>query len=412
MKLPRAPSGIARSKGCLARRSPAHRAPWRRSARDRAVADAARCRNPGPAWHRRARAVRARLSREAAPRLRQARAARATRLWGLAWVDDPANESRSTIATTCGCGLPELAERWPAAPRMAQRLAEQNGRSAERFSGDALQDASTLAAEDAIAREELIGLPPSRQRNLLRHLVRTAGLPIPSAQKVEELRAAVLSSAEDAHTHVRWPAGTAGLSRRLYLLRPTGPALRPGLSRPCRPDGTLVRASDGSCFVQLAGMRGFPGVAREGLGLRSRGWRGIAPLPVAGTYAQTEELAARGAHRTVDARPLAAAYRQRPMVAVADLCSTRRCAARRRAALARPLGALIRPSATLLSPAPTAWGWSGRDHFWYFVIPSPGEPKRRSFESSSAPKKSADWLCFFETLNASELAALQGRRCK
>ena len=243
------------------------------------------------------------------------------RLWGLAWVDDPTNESlehdRNYLRLRV---VPALAERWPAAPRMAQRLAEQMADAEEILEMMALQDARTLAAEDRIAREELIDLPPSRQRNLLRHLVRTAGLSIPSAQKVEELRAAVLSSAADAHTHIRWPGGEGRFYRGcLYLLKP--------LALPSGPDfrGRVARTApwsgpEGDLGFVPSGDEGLPqSWLDEGLELRFRaGGERFAPLPGARSVALKRWLHEARIVPWMRGR-LPLLYRQGQLIAVADL---------------------------------------------------------------------------------------------
>ena len=243
------------------------------------------------------------------------------RLWGLAWIDDPANESlehdRNYLRLRV---VPALSERWPAAPRMAQRLAEQMADAEEILEMMALQDARTLAAEDRIAREELIDLSPSRQRNLLRHLVRTAGLSIPSAQKVEELRAAVLSSAADARTHIRWPGGEGRFYRGcLYLLKPlalpSGPDFRGRVARTAPwsgPEGDLG-------FVPSAD-EGLPqSWLDEGLELRFRaGGERFAPLPGARSVALKRWLHDARIVPWMRGR-LPLLYRQGQLVAVADL---------------------------------------------------------------------------------------------
>jgi tRNA(Ile)-lysidine synthase len=216
--------------------------------------------------------------------------------------------------------VPALAERWPAAPRMAQRLAEQMADAEEILEMMALQDARTLAAEDRIAREKLIDLSPSRQRNLLRHLVRTAGLSIPSAQKVEELRAAVLSSAADAHTHIRWPGGDGRFYRGcLYLLKPlalpSGPDFRGRVARTAPwsgPEGDLG-------FVPSAD-EGLPlSWLDEGLELRFRaGGERFAPLPGARSVALKRWLHDARIVPWMRGR-LPLLYRQGQLVAVADL---------------------------------------------------------------------------------------------
>jgi tRNA(Ile)-lysidine synthase len=83
----------------------------------------------------------------------------------------------------------------------------------------AAQDAAGLDAPARLPRAKLAALDPARQRNLLRYLLRRAGLGIPSAVKIEELRHALLEARADAQPLVRWPGGEGRVFRReLHLL--------------------------------------------------------------------------------------------------------------------------------------------------------------------------------------------------
>ena len=243
------------------------------------------------------------------------------RFWGLDWVDDPANESLAHDRNYLRLRVvPALAQRWHAAPRMAQRLAEQMADAEEILETMALQDACALASEDRIAREELVDLSPSRQRNLLRHLVRSAGLATPSAQKLEELRGAALHSAADARTHIRWPGGEGRFYRGcLYFLRPLAP--------PSGPDfrGRVARKApwsgpEGDLHFVPSEDEGLPqSWLDEGLELRFRaGGERFAPLPGARSVALKRWLHDARIVPWMRGRvPLL--YRQGQLVAVADL---------------------------------------------------------------------------------------------
>ncbi|HLF09720.1 MAG TPA: tRNA lysidine(34) synthetase TilS [Gammaproteobacteria bacterium] len=142
--------------------------------------------------------------------------------WQLCWLEDPANQSiahdRSLLRLQI---IPKLRERWPAAPRMAQRLAQQMADAEEILEAMAVHDARNLASVDRVPRVALATLAPSRQRNLLRHLIREAGLPMPSARQLENLRESLLAARPDAQTRIRWPGGEGRVYRDcLYLFEP------------------------------------------------------------------------------------------------------------------------------------------------------------------------------------------------
>jgi tRNA(Ile)-lysidine synthase len=83
----------------------------------------------------------------------------------------------------------------------------------------AARDAAAVADASRVPRAALEPLDPARQRNLLRHLVRRAGFEPPSAQKIEELRAALLDARRDAQPRIRWAGVDARVFRgHLYLM--------------------------------------------------------------------------------------------------------------------------------------------------------------------------------------------------
>lgn len=153
--------------------------------------------------------------------------------WGLSWLEDPMNRDlaydrnylRHEVA-------PLLEERWPAAPKMAARLAAQM-RDAEAILEDvARRDAEGVQDLRRLPAALLHGLPPARQRNLLRHALRALGLSVPGAEAIERLRAAVGQRA-DARTLVEWPGGEARVYRaHLYLLSASAPGSGPALRAP------------------------------------------------------------------------------------------------------------------------------------------------------------------------------------
>ncbi len=149
--------------------------------------------------------------------------------WQLTWLEDPANAAlrhdRSFLRVEV---LPHLKERWPAATRMAERLAAQMTDAEELLVTVAAADAQAIENQRRIPRAVALSLAPARQRNLLRHLIRSAGLGIPSALQLDELRSSWLNARADAQTLVRWPGGEGRIYRgNLYLLTPLAPPPQP-----------------------------------------------------------------------------------------------------------------------------------------------------------------------------------------
>jgi len=195
------------------------------------------------------------------------------RAWNLRWLEDPANVSLEHDRNFLRAAVvPRLVERWPAAARSAQRLAEQMA-DAERILDDvAARDAAAVADPRRVPRAVLAPLEPARQRNLLRHLLRRAGFEPPSAHKIEELRAALLAARHDALPRIRWPGADARVFREhLYLLSALPTASEAGYAarldkrtRWTGPEGELA-------FERLAGGPGLPeSWLDEGLTLRFR----------------------------------------------------------------------------------------------------------------------------------------------
>jgi len=173
----------------------------------------------------------------------------------LAWIDDPSNlESRHDRNYLRLHVLPPLRARWPAVAQQAERLAEQASEAEQLLEAVAAEDARALAAPWHVPRAMLAALEPMRQRNLLRHLLRGAGLDTPSARKLDELRRALLDSHAESRTRVRWPSGEGRVYREaLHLLAPLPSASPSGYAAPIAagetwvgPEGrlTLERARD------------------------------------------------------------------------------------------------------------------------------------------------------------------------
>ena len=140
--------------------------------------------------------------------------------WNLRWLEDPANRSLEHDRNFLRAAIvPRLVERWPAAARSAQRLAEQMADAEEILTEVAARDAAAVADPVRVPRAVLEPLDRARQRNLLRHLVRRAGFEPPSAQKIDELRAALLDGRRDARPRVQWAGVDARVFRgNLYLM--------------------------------------------------------------------------------------------------------------------------------------------------------------------------------------------------
>ncbi|HEX7080886.1 MAG TPA: tRNA lysidine(34) synthetase TilS [Gammaproteobacteria bacterium] len=142
--------------------------------------------------------------------------------WMLDWLEDPSNRSlehdRNLVRAKL---LPVIRERWgDAALRSAARLAAAMGDAEEILVSVAEADlAAAGAVADRVPLAPLRALQAARRRNALRHAIRRANLPMPNADRLERLCAAIAESGPGARARVQWPGGEARVYRdRLYLL--------------------------------------------------------------------------------------------------------------------------------------------------------------------------------------------------
>jgi tRNA(Ile)-lysidine synthase len=142
--------------------------------------------------------------------------------WNLTWLDDPANAAlrfdRSYLRARV---LPALHERWPAAQRAAARLARQMAEAEELLEEVAADDTREVADLHRLPCERVRTLSPARQANLLRFVVRTLGLPMPSSLHLEQLRDAILREHAGGRAQVTWPGAAAHIYREHVYLLPT-----------------------------------------------------------------------------------------------------------------------------------------------------------------------------------------------
>lgn len=194
------------------------------------------------------------------------------RAWGLRWLDDPANSDlrhdRNFLRREV---VPRLVERWPAAARSAQRLAEQATEAEGIIDELAALDAGSIDIR-RVPRADLAALDESRQRNVLRHLLRELGLPAPGAAKLEELRAAFLGARPDAQPHVRWPGAEGRVYRaHLYLMPPLTAASARDYRAPLGAQSRWIGPEGELYFESSASGAGLPESWLEsGLELRFR----------------------------------------------------------------------------------------------------------------------------------------------
>jgi len=150
----------------------------------------------------------------------KAEIAAAANRWELDWIEDPSNrEERFDRNYLRAAVLPALQRRWPAGARTVSRAARQMADAEEILTAAAAADAAGIADHSRIPVGRLVELSAARQRNLLRHLLESNALPLPSAQQLEELVLALGVVRPDAQTCVSWPGAEARIhGGHLYLM--------------------------------------------------------------------------------------------------------------------------------------------------------------------------------------------------
>ncbi|MBM4220674.1 MAG: tRNA lysidine(34) synthetase TilS [Gammaproteobacteria bacterium] len=169
------------------------------------------------------------------------------RLHALGWIEDPSNADvaldRNFLRARV---IPPLRMRWPAAARAAGRSARLAAEAAELLADLARVDAQAVMQGETLNLEPFRGLGETRQRNLLRHLVRQRGWPMPPEQRLAAGLRQLLDARPDRHPVLAWSGHSIRRFReRLYLVEAD-----PGV----HPDGS--RSWNGEGSLQLGALRG------------------------------------------------------------------------------------------------------------------------------------------------------------
>ena len=116
--------------------------------------------------------------------------------------------------------LPRLKSRWPDIAARLQRSASHAGEAAALLADLADIDLAGLGGQpERLSVDGLLGLPRTRQKNLIRHALRLCGLSTPTALQLDRILTEVLPAREDAQPHVSWPGASVRRYRNgLYLL--------------------------------------------------------------------------------------------------------------------------------------------------------------------------------------------------
>jgi tRNA(Ile)-lysidine synthase len=139
---------------------------------------------------------------------------------GLETISDPSNLDQQFDRNYLRHDvLPRLEARWPDAAKRMRRSAELAREAATLLGELAAADRQRLGDRpDRLDLGELRSLSPARQRNVLRHSILDAGLPMPGAANLQRILADIIGARDDAQPLVAWPGARARRYRNaLYL---------------------------------------------------------------------------------------------------------------------------------------------------------------------------------------------------
>lgn len=193
---------------------------------------------------------------------------------GITWVDDPSNQDlrfdRNYLRHEL---LPVLERRWPGAAERIARSADLAGEAAAMLEELAVMDLRKLGDRATrIDVDGLLELSEARQRNVLRHAIRRAGLPLPGAARLATVLDSVLRARADAQPLVDWPGGELRRYRgRLYLMPPLGELAWPADGRAlCGAPLPLGEGMGALCLAPGASQGLDARIVERGLTVRTR----------------------------------------------------------------------------------------------------------------------------------------------
>jgi tRNA(Ile)-lysidine synthase len=139
----------------------------------------------------------------------------------LAWIDDPSNEDQQFDRNYLRQEImPRFDARWPDVANRLRRSAYLSGEASQLLDQLADADLSDMGERpDRLALSKLRQLPPERQRNLLRYVVRELGLPSPPSTRLESIITDLIHARDDAQPLVQWPGAEIRRYRgKVYIL--------------------------------------------------------------------------------------------------------------------------------------------------------------------------------------------------
>jgi tRNA(Ile)-lysidine synthase len=125
---------------------------------------------------------------------------------GLRWIEDPSNASHAYDRNFLRHEIvPLLLERWPGAAQSVARSARLTAEAAAMLDELAGLDSADATEYRRLPLATLTALSPARRKNLLRYLLRSWRLPVPSAVQLDEALRSLMDAADDRQPLAAWP---------------------------------------------------------------------------------------------------------------------------------------------------------------------------------------------------------------
>ncbi len=146
----------------------------------------------------------------------------------LSWIDDPSNFDTSLERNHLRQRvMPLLHERNPAVGATLSRSARHFAEATELLEELAAADLPAVRGGrgGTLSVSGLLSLSPARQRNLLRHWIKSTGYPLPDSRHLQRICDEVLPAAPDSMPLVQWSGAEVRRYRDdLFLMAPLPPA--------------------------------------------------------------------------------------------------------------------------------------------------------------------------------------------
>lgn len=240
----------------------------------------------------------------------------------LDWIDDPSNEDRQYDRNYLRHEvMPRLEARWPDVAGRLRRSALLAGEAAQLL--DQLADADYRGLgerPDRLALDSLRKLPPERQRNLIRYVVRELGLPSPPATQLQSVIMDLIPARDDGQPIVQWTGAEIRRYRDQVYVLPVAPADDALVSQQLVDNRIELGAGLGELRLEPNASRGLAdAIVSRGIEVRYRcGGEEIKPLGQTHTRKLKKLLQEEGIVPWMRER-LPLLYSGGDLVAVADL---------------------------------------------------------------------------------------------